>query len=77
MVDGVVVAASYRKNCLRTRTVSIDKPMKRTGHSQIFVGKESSEPEQVSSLLRLLLTISTSKREGHDKLRRHGKMSIN
>ena len=78
MVDGVVVAASYRKNCLRTRTVGIDKPMKRTGHSQIhLLEKEWSEPEQVSSLLKLLLTVSIAKREGHDKLRRCGKMSIN
>ena len=37
MVDGVVVAASYRKNCLRTQTVDIDKPMKETGHSQIHL----------------------------------------
>ena len=37
MVDGVVVAASYRKNCLRARTVDIDKAMKKTGHSQIHL----------------------------------------
>ena len=78
MADGVVVAASYRKNCLQTRTLGIDKPMKRTGHSQIhLLEKERSEPEQVSSLLKLLLTISISKRQIHDKLRRCGKMSIN
>ena len=78
MADGVVVAASYRKNCLRTWTVGIDKLMKRMGHSQIhLLEKEWSDPEQVSSLLKLLLAISTSKREGRDKLRRCGKMSIN
>ena len=78
MVHGVVVATSYRKNCIRTRTVDIDKPMKRTGHSQIhLLEKYSSEPEQLSSLLKLLLTISISKREGHDKLTRCGKMSTN
>ena len=37
MVDGVVVVASYRKNCLRTQIVGIDKLMKRTGHSQIHL----------------------------------------
>ena len=78
MVDGVVVAASYRKNCLRLRTVGINKPIKRKGHSQIDCWKRSErEPEQVSSLLRLLLTISISKREDHDKLRRCSKMSKN
>ena len=41
MVDGVVVAASYRKNCLRLRTVGINKPIKRKGHSQIDCWKRS------------------------------------
>ena len=78
MVDGVVATASYRKNCLRTQTVGIDKPIKWTGHSQIhLLEKEWSEPEQVSSLVKLLLSISILKREGHDKLSRCSKMSIN
>ena len=78
MVDTGVIATSYRKNCFWTRTVGIDKPMKRTGHSQIhLLEKEWSDPEQVSSLLKLLLIISISKREGHDKLRRCSKISIN
>ena len=78
MVGRGVIATSYWKNCFWTRTVGIDKPMKRTGHSQIhLLEKEWSDPEQVSSLLKLLLIISISKREGHDKLRRCSKISIN
>ena len=51
IVDGVAVAASYRKNCLQTRTVGIGKAMKRARHSQIhLLEKEGSESEQVSSL---------------------------
>ena len=78
MVDGVVVTASYRKDYLWTRTVGMGKPIKRTRHSQIhLLENEWNEPKQVSSLLKLLPTISISKREGHDILRRCGKMSIN
>ena len=51
IVDEVDVAASYKKNCLQTRTVGIDKAIKRAGHSQIhLLEKEGSESEQVSLL---------------------------
>ena len=61
MVNVVVIGASYRKNCLQTQTVVIDKLMKRTGYSQInLLEKEWIGPEQGKVKV---------KREGHDKLK--------
>ena len=51
IVDGVDVAAFYKKNCLQTWTVGIDTAIKRSGPSQIhLLEKEASESEQVSLL---------------------------